>query len=179
MSKIVVLLGSARKGGNTELLAKAFSEGAMQSNTVEVVSVVDYKINYCIGCNSCFERKGNKCFQQDDMEILYKRLSEADILAIASPVYFYGISSQLKTIIDRLHTPIRNNFKIKKLVLLLVAATDLPTVFDPIKLQYQMILDFFKLENAGMVMVRQVKDKGDIKDHPALKEAYELGFSIT
>ena len=178
MSKVVVLVGSMRKGGNTDLLAQAFTEGASKYNDVEIVSVADYKVNPCIGCNSCFTRKDNKCFQNDDMDVIYEKLRTADIVVIASPVYFYGISAELKAIIDRLHTPMRNEFRIKKLALLLVGAASLPNLFDPIKLQYQLVLDFFHLENIGMVLVRGVKDKGDIEGNEALKEAYELGLSI-
>ena len=72
----------------------------------------------------------------------------------------------------------RNKFKIKKMVLLLVAGAALPFVFDSIKVQYQLILDFFKLENAGMVLVREVREKGEIKGNPALEEARELGRSL-
>lgn len=178
MSKIVVLVGSMRKGGNTDLLSQAFAEGANENNDVEIVSVADYKVNPCIGCNSCFTREGNECFQNDDMSIIYEKLRSADIVVVASPVYFYGISAELKAMIDRLHTPMRNEFKIKKLALLLVGAASLPTLFDAIKLQYQLILDFFHLEDAGMVLVRGVKDKGDIKGNEALNEAYNLGLSI-
>ena len=110
MSRIVVLVGSMRKGGNTDLLAQAFAEGAGKDNTVEIVSVADYKVNPCIGCNSCFTREGNQCFQKDDMAEIYKKLKVADIMVIASPVYFYGISAELKAIVDRLHTPMRNGF---------------------------------------------------------------------
>lgn len=77
-----------------------------------------------------------------------------------------------------LHTPMRNEFKIKKLALLLFGASLLPTLFDAIKLQYQLILDFFHLEDAGMVLVRGVKDRGDIEGNEALEEAYKLGLSI-
>ena len=178
MSKIVVLVGSMRKGGNTDLLAQAFTEGASKNNDVELVSVADYKVNPCIGCNSCFTRKDNACFQNDDMSVIYEKLRNADIVVIASPVYFYGISAQLKAIIDRLHTPMRNEFHIKKLALLLVGAASLPNLFDSIKLQYQLVLDFFQLENIGMVLVRGVKEKGDIEGNEALNEAYELGLSI-
>lgn len=178
MSKIIVLVGSMRKGGNTDLLAQAFTEGASKNNDVEIVSVADYKVNPCIGCNSCFSREENKCFQNDDMSVIYEKLRTADIVVIASPVYFYGVSAQLKAIIDRLHTPMRNEFQIKKLALLLVGAASLPNLFDAIKLQYQMVLDFFHLENIGMVLVRGVKDIGDIEGNKALKEAYELGLSI-
>lgn len=126
MSNIVILVGSMRKGGNTDLLAQAFAEGARKNNNVEIISVADYKVNPCIGCNSCFTREGNQCFQK----------------------------------------------------LLLVGAAELPELFDAIKLQYQLILNFFHLEDAGMVLVRGVKDKGDIKGNMALKEAYNLGLSI-
>lgn len=177
MSKIVILVGSMRKGGNTELLASAFADGAKHNHNVEIISVADYKVNYCIGCNSCFTSKNNKCFQNDDMNKIYDKLKDTDILVIASPVYFYGISAELKTIIDRLHTPMRNKFKIKKLALILVGAATLPELFDSIKIQYQLILNFFNLEDVGMVLVRGAKNKGDVSDK-SLAEAYKLGFSI-
>lgn len=178
MGKIVVLSGSMRRGGNTDLLVEAFVKGAVKNNEVHVISVADYKVNPCIGCNSCFVREGNLCFQKDDMDIIYKKLAEADMIVIASPVYFYGISAELKAIIDRLHTPLRNTFKVKTLGLLLVAAATLPAVFDSIEVQYKLILDFFKLQDAGRVLVYGVKDKGDIRGNKALDKAYKLGRSI-
>ena len=72
----------------------------------------------------------------------------------------------------------RNEFQIKKLAFLLVGAASLPNLFDAIKLQYQLVLEFFHLEDAGMILVRGVKDKGDIKGNEALREAYKLGLSI-
>ena len=178
MSNIVILVGSMRKGGNTDLLARRFAEGAAEHNNVEIISVADYKVAPCIGCNTCFNRESHACFRRDDMEVIYEKLLRADILVIASPVYFYGISAELKAIIDRLHTPMRNSFAIRKLVLLLVGAANLPNLFDPILLQYKMILDFFHLQDCGKVLVSGVKDKGDIFGHPALDEAYRLGQSI-
>jgi len=178
LAKIIVLVGSVRKAGNTELLANSFANGARENNVVEIISVADYKTNPCIGCNSCFTRKDNRCFQKDDMDYIYDRLLETDMLVLASPVYFYGISAQLKAIIDRIHTPMRNRFEIKKLALLLVGAASLPELFEPIKMQYQLVLNYFGLENAGMILVRDVKEKGDIIGNPALDEAYRLGKSI-
>lgn len=178
MSRVVIFVGSMRKGGNTDLLAQAFAEGAGKNNTVEIVSVADYKVNPCIGCNSCFAREGNQCSQKDDMAEIYEKLRIADMVVIASPVYFYGISAELKAIIDRLHTPMRNEFRVKKLALLLVGAATLPELFDAIKLQYQLVLNFFDLEDAGMVLVRGVKEMGDIKGTKALEEAYNLGSSM-
>lgn len=178
MSNVVVLVGSMRKGGNTDLLAQAFIEGASKNNDVEVISVADYKINPCMGCNSCFTREGHECFQKDDMQKVYEKMKMADIVVIASPVYFYGISAPLKAVIDRLHTPMRNEFHIKKLALILVGAATLPELFDSIKMQYQLVLNFFELEDAGMVLVSGAKDKGDVKNSDGLRKAYELGLSI-
>ena len=178
MSNIIILAGSEQKDGNTDMLVGAFRKGAAKKNKVEVISVRNHKIKPCIGCNSCFTRPGNECFQQDDMQMVYEKLKTADVLVIASPVYFYGISAQLKAIIDRFHTPMRNEFPIKKLALILVGAATLPELFDSIKLQYRLVLSFFHLEDAGMVLVRGAKDIGDVKNTDGLDRAYKLGISI-
>lgn len=178
MARIVILSGSVRKGGNTELLAQAFAQGAKKNNEVEIISVADVDVEPCIGCDSCYTREENRCFRQDDMTEIYEKLKNADVLVIASPVYFYGISAQLKAVIDRLHAPMRNSFRIKKLVLLLVGAAQLPELFDSILVQYRLVLNYFKLEDGGKVLVRGFREKGAIKGSPALTEAYELGLSI-
>ena len=199
---ILILSGSPRKNGNTDLLVEAFVKGASQKHHVEVISVHAYKVNPCMGCNACaVERQesllsdgrlqpgaaeGNACFrnerhicvQKDDMEIVYEKMAHADMLVVASPVYFYGLSAQLKAVIDRFHHPIRNTFPIKKMALLLVGSATLPELFDSILTEYQLCLNFFKLEDAGRVLVRGVKDKGDIKNTNALNEAFELGQNI-
>jgi multimeric flavodoxin WrbA len=131
-----------------------------------------------MGCNACFKNKDNTCAQKDDMPLVYEKMSQADMLVIASPVYFYGLSAQLKTVIDRFHNPIRDTFPLKKMALLLVGAATLPELFDSILTQYKLCLNFFKLEDAGRVLVRGVKDKGDIKNTDALNEAFELGKQI-
>ena len=175
---ILILSGSPRKGSNTDLLVEAFVKGASQKHHVEVVSVRDYKVNPCMGCNVCFKSKDNTCVQKDDMSMIYEKMAHTDMLVIASPVYFYGLSAQLKAIIDRCHNPIRDTFKIKKTAILLVGAATLPELFDSILAQYQLCLNFFKLEDAGRVLARGAKDKGDIKNIDALNEAFRLGQSI-
>ena len=174
---ILILSGSPRKGGNTELLAEAFAKGAGMHHHVEIVSVRDYKVNPCLGCNACFKTDGI-CAQKDDMAVIYEKVSQADMLVIASPVYFYGISAQLKAIIDRFHNPIRDSFPIKKMALLLVGAATLPGLFDAILTEYNLCLNFFNIEDAGKVLVRGVKDKGVIKGTSFLDDAYQLGTSI-
>ena len=173
---ILILSGSPRRGGNTELLVEAFVKGASQKHHVEVVSVHDYKVNPCMGCNACFKSESNSCVQKDDMPLIYEKMAVADMLVIASPVYFYGLSAQLKAIIDRFHNPIRDTYHIKKTALLLVGAASLPELFDSILAQYRLCLNFFKLEDAGRVLVRGVKDKGDIQNTEAIQKANELGL---
>ncbi len=178
MSNILVLAGSVRKGGNTDILVQSFAEGAKEKNTVEIISVADVQVHPCTGCDSCFRTEGNRCIQEDDMSAIYEKLKAADVLVIASPVYFYGVSAQLKAVIDRLHNPIRNEFRIKQLALILVGAAQLPQLFDAIKMQYQMLLDFFHLEDAGMVLVRGAGKKGDVVKGDGPAKAFALGRSI-
>lgn len=174
---ILIISGSPRKGGNTELLAEAFAKGAAAHHHVEIVSIRDYKVNPCLGCNTCFKTNGI-CAQKDDMAIIYEKMSQADMIVIASPVYFYGISAQLKAVIDRFHNPIRDTFHIKKMALLLVGAATLPELFDAILAEYNLCLKFFSIEDAGKVLVRGVKDKGDIMGTSFLEDAHQLGTSI-
>ena len=173
---ILILSGSPRKGGNTELLVEAFAKGAAKHH-VEIISVRDYKVNPCLGCNACFKNETNTCAQKDDMPVIYEKMGQADMFVIASPVYFYGISAQLKAVIDRLHNPIRDTFNIKKMALLLVGAATLPELFNAILAEYNLCLKFFNMEDAGKVLVRGVKDKGDINNTEALNEAYRLGLT--
>lgn len=177
MSRIIVLAGSPRKNGNTDRLVASFVKGTEEQNEVEVVSIHDYQVNPCTGCNTCFARNGYECVQEDDMPLIYRKLKTADILVIASPVYFYGISAQLKAVVDRLHTPMRDSFPIKKLGLILVGAAELPELFDAILTQYRLVLNFFHLEDAGTVLVRGAKEKGDINEAD-LRKAYSFGQSL-
>lgn len=179
MSKVVILMGSPRKNGNTALLCKAFADGAREHNEVEIINVTDFEVSPCKGCNACAKLDGLTCVQRDGMQRLYPILASADVIAVASPVYFYGISSQLKALIDRLHTPFRNGFRVKKLALLLAAASSRPTVFDAIVVQYELIASYFQLADLGRVTVQGVKDEGDVEKTDALQKAYDLGRSIT
>lgn len=176
MAKIAVLIGSSRRNGNTEILANAFIDGInKQENSVEVISVIGKKVNGCTGCDFCYRDDSHNCVQKDDMQEIYKRLADANVIVIATPVYFYGVSSQLKCMIDRLHNPIRNTFRVKELVLLAVCADEVPTVFDSLITMYHSILSYFSLENGGMITVPGVAGKGDIQGHAALLEAHKLG----
>ncbi len=157
------------------MMVEAFVRGASEKHRVEVVSVREYRVNPCKGCNVCFGREDHECCQDDDMARVYQKMAEADMLVVASPVYFYGLSAQLKAVVDRFHNPIRDTFHIKKMALLLVGAATLPELFDSILAEYRLCLNFFKIEDMGRVLAYGAKEKGDVAKGEVLKEAYELG----
>ena len=177
MGRIVVLAGSPRREGNTELLARAFAGAAGRYHEVELLSVADGGVHPCLGCNRCYGSESHRCVQEDGMVRIYDSLQRADALVLASPVYFYGVSAQLKAVVDRLHTPLRNSFPIRRLGLILVGAAELPALFDDILTQYRLVLDFFHLEDMGTVLVRGAKDKGDVLRGDGPGRARALGES--
>lgn len=179
MRKIAVIVGSARKNGNTELLADAFIRGARGAgNEVDKISVAGKKIGGCIGCDACVRDPAHRCILHDDMEDCYARLAAADIIVAATPVYFYSVSSQLKCLIDRLHNPIHSAFHVKKLGLLSVCADETPEAFDSVIAMYRAILRYFSLADGGIVTVCGVCEKGDIAGSPKLREAEKMGAEI-
>lgn len=101
---ILVLNGSPRPKGNTKQMVDAFREGAISAgHTVEVVDVCKMKIGGCLACEYCHTKGAGACIQKDDMQEVYKLLENAEMLVIASPIYYHGISGQLKCVIDRFY----------------------------------------------------------------------------
>ena len=101
--KIVVLNGSPRKGGNTEIMAQAFAEAARKNqNEVSILDVASMNICGCLGCKYCWAHKG-ECVQKDDMGKVFAALADADMVVFASPIYWFDITAQMKTVIDRLY----------------------------------------------------------------------------
>ena len=108
------------------------------------------------------------------MNIICQALMCHDTLVIASPLYFYSVSAQMKTVIDRLHTPLRNSFLVSRTMLLAVGASTRSDMFDSLLTQYKLILSYFHLTSIGVVLVQNTKDKGSL---PAdvLGEAFKIG----
>lgn len=120
MKNVVIISSTPRLNGNSEILAKEFARGAIESgNKVELINLRDYKLNYCIGCYAC--HKTGKCFQQDEMNEIAEKLLNANVIVLATPVYFYSMSGQLKVFIDRL---VPSYEKIKADIYLIAAQWD-------------------------------------------------------
>ena len=122
--KIVVLNGSPRKGGNTEIMAQAFAEAARKNqNEVSILDVASMNICGCLGCKYCWAHKG-ECVQKDDMGKVFAALADADVVVFASPIYWFDITAQMKTVIDRLYAGGSVGFHFHKTALLLDAGAD-------------------------------------------------------
>ena len=179
MSRVVVVLGSARREGNTELLAQAFARGARAAgHEVEFVWAAELHIAPCTGCNVCRRAPDGQCCIQDDMQECCARLAGAEMLVFATPVYFYGPSAQLKALVDRLHAPVRRTFRARTLGLLAVCADAQEETFDAVKAMYKATLRYFSLRDGGIVTACGVEKKGEIAGHAALAAAEEMGRRI-
>ena len=103
--RILVLNGSPRPKGNTKGMVEAFREGAVSvGHHVDVVDVCRLKINGCLACEYCHTKGHGACVQKDGMQQIYDLLKEAEMLVLASPIYYHGITGQLKCVIDRFYS---------------------------------------------------------------------------
>ena len=177
IKNILVLVGSPRRNGNTELLSDAFIKGATETgNKITKFSLSGKKIYPCTDCQACY--KTRQCILEDNMNEVYELLSSTDILVLASPVYFFGLSAQIKALLDRLHNPMRNGFHIKATALLSVCADTDEKTFIPSIATYKAIGAYLGWEDKGIVTVSGVEKKGDIIGRDELNLAYELGKKI-
>jgi multimeric flavodoxin WrbA len=173
-NNIVVLSGSPRKGGNTDTLAEAFVDGAKSAGKqVTVFRVADMKIGGCLGCGHCFEEPG-VCVQKDDMVQILEAMKTADALVLASPVYFWGVTAQLKLAIDRTYALLRAKAPIKCAAMLLTCGSRVGAT----ELMFQTMCEFSKWENAGIIVESGLHAPDAIKGRDVLEKAKELGGEI-
>ena len=180
--KVLGIMGSPRVKGNSDLLLDEALKGA-QSRQAEVEKIIvdKMKITPCKEYYAC-ERDGN-CIMRDDMDIIIPRLIEADGIIVASPMFFYGVTAQLKALIDRCQALwVRRNIlknlpdSNKKGVFIGVGATRGKQLFDGSILVIKYFFQAFGAEYVDELLVRGVDKRGEIKEHPdLLKEAFELG----
>lgn len=175
---ILVLVGSPRKGGNTDFLADAFMEGALENgHTVEKITLQNHAINGCLGCDHCARNHG-VCIQKDDMQHIYDKISWADVVVLATPLYFFGFSAQIKAVIDRFYALPSGDLPRKQAILLAAYGSQDVREIDLLVAQYKMTASALNWENAGVISAKGVLGKGDIFHHPSLAAAKELGKTL-
>lgn len=170
---ILVLNGSPRPEGNTAAMTAAFAEGAAAGgHRVTVVPVCRKKIAGCLACEYCHTKGGGKCIQQDDMQEIYPVLEEAEMIVLASPVYYHSFTGQLQCAINRIYA-LDKPKKLKKAALILSSGSD--HVYCGTIYEYQnSFLNYLRLENMGIFTAFGKQNKSDEK----LSELREFGKSL-
>lgn len=179
---ILIITGSPRKGGNSEVLADAFAKGAQQAgHTVTKFEAAMKQIGGCKACNTCWS-KGTACTFRDGFTELEPLLEQADMVVFATPVYWFTMSMQIKAAIDKFYAYMRparqKELKVKEAVLLAAAGDTEEQVFDGLVGTYKLIMEYLKWKDAGILTVPGVYAKDDILKTDAPARAEALGKSI-
>jgi multimeric flavodoxin WrbA len=182
MSKIVTLLGSPRRNGNSEQLAAAFAKGAADSgHTVQTIRTHTLKIGGCIDCRRCW-MNGAHCFLRDDMADIYRALDVADVFVFAVPLYFYSWPAQIKPVWDRLLPYYMPDSKVdirgRRALLLAVAGDESASCFGGLRKSFELACGFCKFEIAGEIFANGVHGVGDIASGDWLARAEALGRDL-
>lgn len=173
--KIVVLQGSPNKKGSTFILADCFRQGAEDAgHTVEMIDVAHAKIHPCTGCIHCGYE--GPCVQKDDVEFIRKKILDGDMLVFATPLYYYGMSAQLKTLIDRF-CAFNSSMQRKhmKSVLLTVAWNSDSWTFEALEAHYKTLVRYLNLTDMGMVLGYGCGTPSMTEHSKFPQQAYQLG----
>ena len=179
MSKrILIISSSPRKGGNSETLAAAFAKGAQEAgHQVVTVFLREKQVGFCKGCFACLNL--GHCVIQDDAVEIAAKMHDADVLVFATPVYYYCVSGQLKTMLDRANPLFDTDYAFTKAYLLATAAEDAPETFEGAEKAVQGWVDCFpRCQLVETIFAGGVNDIGEIAGHPALERAYQAGKEI-
>lgn len=176
--KVLVISGSPRKNGNSDILCDFFIKGAKESNNqVEKVFLHEKNVNYCNACDYCRSHNG-ECVQKDDSNNIIDKMIEADVIVMSSPVYFYSINAKVKALIDRCvsrYTKILN----KEMYFIVSAADNNSNNLDRTIECFRGFLDCLPLSvEKGIIKAHSVWQKGEINDTKFIDMAYNMGREV-
>ena len=180
MSKVLILMGSPRKHGNTAKLAAEFAKGARESGAeVTEITLKDKSFGDCLGCCAC-QNNGGRCVQKDDMQEIYAAMQENDVIVLASPVYFYTWTSLMKRAIDRTFAvePFLQN---KTFYMLSTGAAPEEKYMKTMIDSFQLYVSCFCAGGnkiGGYLFGYNTREPNDISEMPVLEDAYKLGKSV-
>ena len=178
MKNVLILSSSPRKGGNSDLLCGQFLAGAREvGHQVEKIRLAELDINYCTGCGVCFEKK-MLCSQKDDMAGVLEKMVGADVIVLATPVYFYNMCGQMKTLIDRTCSGY-THIKDKDFYFILAAAdSDLAAMERTVEGFRGFTSCLTRAREKGVVYGVGAWNVGEIKKSPAMRQAFDMGRNL-
>jgi multimeric flavodoxin WrbA len=185
--RVLGIMGSPRRHSNTEILLDKALEGATEAGAeIEKVLISKLRISPCLEIYACF--KDGNCTIRDDMQPLYGKLVEADHIAFASPIFFYGVTGQAKALIDRCQALWarrhvlgmgKDDKRVRRGVFVSVGATQGEKLFDGAVLTVKYFFDAVGVKYSGDLLIRGIDNKAQIKEHPtALEDAFRLGQEL-
>lgn len=179
MSNVLVITTSLRNKSNSDILAERLIAGAKDAgHQVEHISLKKKEIRFCIGCLAC--QKTQKCVQKDDAVEIAEKVKNADTLVFATPIYYYEMSGQMKTLLDRLNPLYPSNYTFRKVYMLATATEDEETTPEKAVNGLQGWVDCFeKAELAGYLFCGGISDSGEAAEKQTeLNEAYQFGKGL-
>ncbi len=176
--RVLIISSSLRQNSNSQALAEAFAHGARASgHDVELVSLIGKKIAFCTGCLAC--QKAQRCAIHDDAALIAQKMRDADAIAFATPIYYYEMSGQLKTMLDRANPLFSADYAFRDIYLLATAAENEDTAMDgAIAGLGGWISCFDRARLKGVVRAIGVSAPGDIRGSPALLQAQAMGTAV-
>lgn len=173
--KILILSASPRKGGNSELLCDQFLLGAAEAgHEVERIYLRDKRIAHCVACGAC-QGNGGLCVQQDDMAEVLGRMIHAEVIVMATPVYFYTMNGQMKTLIDRTYARYTEIIK-KEMYFIMTAAVSRKELLQRTLEEFRGFMACLSgSREKGVIYGTSAWNVGDIKGSPAMAQSYEMG----
>lgn len=176
--KVLVISTTLRNNGNSQVLAQEFAKGAdAAGNQVEIISLKDKTINFCKGCMAC--EKNQVCAIKDDAVEIAAKMRQAEVIAFATPIYYYEMCGQMKTLLDRCNSLYFSEYSFRDIYLLATAAESPESAMDgAIKGLEGWIACFDKASFKGAVFAGGVNSIGEIAHSPALPKAYEAGKGV-
>lgn len=176
--KVLVISTSLRNQSNSEILADSFLEGAKAAgNEVEKITLKEKSIAFCKGCLAC--QTLQRCVIKDDAIEIAEKMKEADVIVFATPIYYYEMCGQMKTVLDRANSLFSSAYAFRDIYFLSSAAEDGDGVDEgALNGMKGWIACFGKAKLAGTVFAGGVNGPDEMKDHPALKKAFEMGACI-
>ena len=178
MKKVLILEGSPRPNGNSCILSDEFARGAEEAGcTVEKIQLSRKKISGCLGCNACY-RNGGDCVQKDDMAEIRAKMLEADCIVLASPIYFYSMTAQMKTAIDRTYAFYQQLAGKTFYFLITCGAPEAAYTETMLASLRGFTCCVPDAKEGGVVLGLNAMDAGEIRSSNAMNEAYQLGRRV-